>query len=67
MKTDNTKTMPNTKTTTGNKTTEEGYRMPGNKTADKWTSPAQTEFHCFFVDQLKRSEEHTSELQSPWN
>jgi len=53
MKTDNTKTMPNTKTTTGNKTTEEGYRMPGNKTADKWTSPAQTEFHCFFVDQLK--------------
>ena len=53
MKTDNTKTMPNTKTTTGNKTTEEGYRMPGNKTTDKWTSPAQTEFHCFFVDQLK--------------
>ena len=53
MKTDNTKTMPNTKTTTGNNTTEEGYRMPGNKTADKWTSPAQTEFHCFFVDQLK--------------
>ena len=27
MKTDNTKTMPNTKTTTGNKTTEEGYRL----------------------------------------